>query len=164
MLKPIARRATARPIRPNPTIPSDLPQTSAPQSWSRFHPFQFPERASCSPSPSRRATAIISVHAKSAVVSSSTPGVFVATTPRFVQACTSMLSNPTATFAAMRSFGAARSNPSSTFSVSRQTSPSLSFTCRSTSSRGGRSACVQYSTSHVASSILRASSKSSCEQ
>src|SRR5271157_386069 len=80
ILNPTARRATARPIRPNPTIPSVLPQISAPQSWSRFQPFQLPERASCSPSPSRRATAISSVQAKSAVVSSSTPGVFVAAT------------------------------------------------------------------------------------
>jgi hypothetical protein len=73
----------------------------------------------------------------------------VATTPRFVQAATSILSNPTATFAAMRSFGAALRNSSLIFSVNRQTSPSLSFTRRKTSSRGGRSGLAQYSTSHV---------------
>jgi len=60
-----------------PQSPASSPKCPPPQSWSRFQPFQFPERASCSPSPSRRATAINSVHAKSAVVSSSTPGVFV---------------------------------------------------------------------------------------
>ena len=80
-----------------------------------------------------------SVQAKSAVVSSSTPGVLVATTPRFVHAGTSILSKPTATFAAMRNFGAARNNSSFTFSVSRHTNPSLSFTRRNSSSLEMRS-------------------------
>src|SRR5947199_1080555 len=149
-------------MRPKPTIPSVFPHTSVPTSWSKSHPFQFPERASTSPSPSRRATAIISVHAKSAVVSSSTPGVFVAATPRFVHAATSILSNPTATFAAMRSFGAAFRNSSFTFSVSRHTSPSLSFTRCKTSSRGGRSGLAQYSISQLSFRIFRAASNKLC--
>src|SRR5882724_512500 len=58
----------------------------------------------------------------------------------------------------MRSFGAWRRNSSFTFSVSKQTKPSLSFTRRRTSSRGGRSSFAQYSTSQVASRTWRASS------
>src|SRR5205823_531279 len=58
-------------------------------------------------------------------------------------------SNPTATFAAMRRFGASLSRSSSTFSVSRQISPSFSFTCCKTSSRGGRPGFVQYCTSQL---------------
>jgi hypothetical protein len=42
------------------------------------------------------------------------------------------------------------SNSSFTFSVSRQTNPSLSFTRRINSSFEIRSACVQYSTSQLA--------------
>src|SRR6267143_1162019 len=160
--KPPARLAIARPIRPNPTIPNVFPHTSVPTSWSRFQPCQIPDRASASPSPRRRATAIISVHAKSAVVSSSTPGVFVATTPRFVHAATSILSKPTATFAAIRSFGAPRKSSSLTFSVNKQTNPSLSFTSLNNSGRGGRSACAQYSTSQLSSRIFRAGSNSPC--
>src|SRR5258706_334017 len=89
-----ARRATARPMRPNPTMPSVLPQTSVPHNWSKFHCRQAPERANRSPSTRRRATPIRRVHVKSAVVSSSTPGVFVTATLRSVHAGTSILSYP----------------------------------------------------------------------
>src|SRR5215469_4772564 len=160
--KPLARRAIAFPIRPNPTIPRVFPHTSVPTSWSKSQPFQLPDRASTSPSSSRRPTAISSVQAKSAVVSSSTPGVFVATTPRFVHAATSILSKPTATFAVIFNFGAACSNSSFTFSVSKQISASLSFRRRSTSSRGGRSGFSQYSASQFSSRILLAGSNNRC--
>src|SRR5881397_1833593 len=99
---------------------------------------------------------------KRGVAATNTPGVFVAATPRFVHAATSILSNPTATFAAIRSFGAARSNSSFTFSVSKQTSPSLSFTRRNTSSLGGRSGFVQNSTSQLFWRIFLAASNKLC--
>src|SRR5690606_40679561 len=51
----------------------------------------------------RRAVAISNAHVRSAVVSVSTPGVLVTSTPRRVQAATSMLSYPTAMLATMRS-------------------------------------------------------------
>ena len=58
-----------------------------------------PERRKRSPSAIRRAAAIISANAASAVVSVSTSGVLQASTPCLVQASTSMLSKPTAKFA-----------------------------------------------------------------
>src|SRR5436853_6381110 len=102
------------------------------------------------------------VHAKSAVVSSSTPGVLVAITPRLVHAATSILSKPPATFAAIFNFVAASNNSSFTFSVSRQISPSLSFTRRNTSSRGGRSCFSQYSASQFSCRIVLAGSNNRC--
>src|SRR5207247_8715125 len=86
------------------------------------------------------------------------PVVVVAATRRVVHAATSLLSTPTATFAALRSFGAAASNSSFTFSLSRRISPSFSFTRCKTSSRGGRSGLAQYSTSQLSLRIFRAAS------
>ncbi len=51
-----------------------------------------PERTRRSPSASRRVAARISAMVRSAVASSSTPGVLVTTTPRRVAAATSTLS------------------------------------------------------------------------
>src|SRR5207244_11477059 len=101
-------------------------------------------------------------HAKSPVVSPSTTGVLVAITPRLVHAATSILSKPTATFAAIFNFVAASNNSSFTFSVSRQISPSLSFTRRNTSSRGGRSCFSQYSASQFSCRIVLAGSNNRC--
>ena len=163
MRNPEARRATARPMRPSPMMPSVFPHTSVPHSWSRFHFVQAPDRAMRSPSTRRRATAISSVHAKSAVVSSRTPGVFVTATFRSVHAGTSILSKPTATLATIRRFGPAASSSSrSIFSVSRQISASLPETRCKTSDRGGRSSPVQYSTSKCSASFLRGSSNKTC--
>ena len=58
-----------------------------------------PARRNRSPSPTRLAAASSSANAVSAVVSVSTSGVFVASTPAAVHAATSTLSNPTAWFA-----------------------------------------------------------------
>ena len=55
-----------------------------------------PRAGSVRPSPRRRAAAISSANAVSAVVSVSTSGVLVASTPAAVHAATSMLSKPTA--------------------------------------------------------------------
>ena len=68
-------------------------------------PGTFARAGSRSPSPTRRAAAISSANAVSAVVSVSTSGVLVASTPAAVQAGTSMLSNPTAWLATIFSCG-----------------------------------------------------------
>ena len=57
-----------------------------------LHDHDPPSRTIRSASPSRRVEIRISAIAMSAVASTSTPGVFVATTPRRAQAGTSMLS------------------------------------------------------------------------
>src|SRR5207253_1645307 len=97
MLKPFARWATPRPMRPMPTIPSVASNTSWPSIMSIAQPRNRPERVKLSASTMRRAVAMSSVNAKSAVASSSTPGVFVIITLCAVAAGTSMLSKPTAT-------------------------------------------------------------------
>jgi hypothetical protein len=70
--------------------------TSWPSIISGPQIHRAPERRKRSPSATRRAAAIISANAVSAVVSVSTSGVLQASTPRRVQAGTSMLSKPTA--------------------------------------------------------------------
>src|SRR6266545_2711214 len=94
MSKPSARRATARPILPKPTTPRVLPWMSAPRSSVNSHCFHLPSRTWRSPSSTRRAVAMSRAQAKSAVVSVSTSGVLVMTTPRRVAAATSTLLNP----------------------------------------------------------------------
>ena len=88
-----ARRAVAVPIWPRPTIPSVLPCMPAAQhevhaprpGAARAGPCARPRRAAGSPSGSGRRRGRRSRR-------SSTPGVFVHTTPRAVQAATSTLS------------------------------------------------------------------------
>ncbi len=96
MSKPLARRATARPMRPRPTRPSVAPQISCPKRSLGPHVFQCPRLTKSALSTMRRATAINKVKAKSAVVSVSTPGVLVIMMPRAVAARRSKLSYPTA--------------------------------------------------------------------
>ena len=67
-----------------------LPPDVAAQKLIETHPGQVPEHVQASPSTRRRAIPMSSVQAKSAVVSSSTPGVFVATTLWRVHAGTSI--------------------------------------------------------------------------
>ena len=69
------------------------------------HAFHSPERAKLSPSTTRRAAAIKSVQAKSAVVSVSTPGVLVTRMPRRVAFSMSTLLNPTAMLQRIRTSG-----------------------------------------------------------
>ena len=79
--KPYARRATARPIRPKPTIPTfarDAPSTVR----SRCHPAPIAARTERAASGRRRAAANIRAIAKSAVTSVSTSGVL---SPRSVE-------------------------------------------------------------------------------
>ena len=77
-----ARRATARPIRPRPTMPSTLPASSRPSSWVGVQPRQRPVRTSASPSKARRAAPSRHSMARSAVASVSTSGVLVTVMPR----------------------------------------------------------------------------------
>ncbi len=98
MLKPFARCATPRPMRPMPTMPSVAPKTSWPSIMSIAQPRNRPLRVKLSASTTRRAAAISKVNAKSAVASSRTPGVLVTITLRAVAAGMSMLSKPTATY------------------------------------------------------------------
>ena len=65
--------------------------------------FHWPERTNASASTTRRAAAISSAKAKSAVVSFKMPGVLLTRMPCSVAACKSMLSKPTPTWAIMPS-------------------------------------------------------------
>ena len=88
---PWPRLAMAWPMRPMPSTPSVAPCTSPPANMSKPQCDQRPSRRKRSLSEIRRAVAIINAKPKSAVVSVSTPGALVTTTPRAVQAGTSML-------------------------------------------------------------------------
>src|SRR5579872_970285 len=110
-------------------------------------PPQRPERISLSPSTSRRAVTMSSANARSAVVSSSTPGVLVMITPAAVPAATSRLSKPTATLATIFTVGSAASTRASIFSVNRQTSASLPRHSAISSSVVGARSCGQTLTS-----------------
>ena len=80
-----ARRATARPMRPRPTMPRVAPALrSRPTSMRGPQIHGSPDRTNRSASTTRRVTARIIAKVWSAVASSSTPGVFVTTTPRRV--------------------------------------------------------------------------------
>src|SRR5215472_15677765 len=137
---PLARRATACPMRPKPTTPSTAPCTSRPRYWSMSQPRHRPPRRSDSASHARRAAASTSRNARSAVVSSRTPGVLQTTTPCSAAASRSMLSWPTATFATTRRRGApAASTAASMRSVSRETIASASGARATTSSCEKRS-------------------------
>ena len=98
-----ARRATSRPMRPRPRMPSFLSRSSAPCSDFFSH---FPAcmvalaRGSC------RASAIMRPSASSATAMAFAPGVFITTMPRRVAASASMLSTPTPARPITRSFGA----------------------------------------------------------
>ncbi len=94
MRKPSARRAMARPIRPNPTIPSRFPHTRVVSFMDpRFA--QDPSRTQASPAGIRRAAASSSAQAMSATSSVSTSGVLVTRMPRAFAAARSMASTPT---------------------------------------------------------------------
>ena len=96
-----------------------------------------PRAGTARPRPTRRAAAISSANAVSAVVSVSTSGVLVASTPAAVHAATSMLSKPTAWFATIFSCGpAAARNSASTCSVSIVINASRPATTSRSSSRG----------------------------
>jgi hypothetical protein len=92
MPKPCARRATAWPMRPKPTMPRVLPAMSPPSSIIGSQPLYLPARMNVSPSTTRRADASSRAQVKSAVESVRTPGVFTTTTPRALHAFTSMWS------------------------------------------------------------------------
>ena len=85
--KPFARRATAWPIRPKPTIPIVAPWTSGPEQQQRAPGLPAARRGrSGRPPGRRRAAAMSSAQARSAVVSVRTPGVLPTATPRRVHA------------------------------------------------------------------------------
>ena len=86
MPKPRARRATAVPMAPMPTMPSVAPATARPSSCVGPHTVHPPLRTRRSPSPRRRAAASSRAKARSAVASVSTPGVLVSTTRRALAA------------------------------------------------------------------------------
>ena len=136
-------------MRPKPTMPIVLWCTSWPSIISGPQIHGVRARRNRSPSPTRRAAAISSANAVSAVVSVRTSGVFVASTPAAVHAATSMLSNPTAWFATIFSCGPALSrNSPSTFSVSIVMIASRPATTFSSSSRGMPNSFSWIVTSH----------------
>ena len=92
MSNPDARRATARPIRPNPMIPSVAPNTAAPKYCPGSQVSQSPSRTAAIASGSLRAAASRSANVRSAVASVSTSGVLPTGMPRAAVASRSMLS------------------------------------------------------------------------
>ena len=91
---PSARRATARPIRPSPTMPSLLPQT---RRVSGIGPFatQDPSRTQASAASTCRAAASSRAKPISATSSVRTSGVLVTGMPRAAQCARSIASTPT---------------------------------------------------------------------
>jgi hypothetical protein len=93
---PRARRATAWPMRPKPTIPSVAPWTSAPSQRVGLPRAPLALAHVALALGSRRAAASSSAKARSAVASVSTSGVLPTGMPRAAAASRSMLSVPTA--------------------------------------------------------------------
>jgi len=94
--KDSTRLATARPMRPKPTMPTVASCRSRPSMRAGSQVSHSPWRTAPSPSSSRREMPSISARARSAVVSVSTPGVLPTGMPRSVAASRSTLSTPTA--------------------------------------------------------------------
>src|SRR5580700_7253930 len=92
--KPRARRASAWPIRPIPTMPMRLPSRRAPSIAVGLQPVHLPARTTRSPSPIRRAVARTNAIDMSAVSSVSTPGVLVTVMPRWRAVSRSIWSTP----------------------------------------------------------------------
>ena len=108
MLKPRARWAMARPMRPKPTMPSVLPLAWMP-SISRMPKLRRqPARMVPVCSHARRQAHSSSMNARSAVQSVSTSGVLVTIRPRALAAATSMWSKPTLHVAATRTVAGRR--------------------------------------------------------
>ena len=148
MPNPLARWATARPIRPKPTIPSVAPLRSAPSMKPGPQVFQPPTFTSPAPSTTRRAAARSRAKAISAVASVRMSGVLPTGMPRAVAAATSTLSTPTAWLLMTLSPRPAASMTSASIrSVSRQSSPSTPTTCLRICSRLGGSSSGQTSAS-----------------
>ena len=102
MLKPRARLAIARPMRPKPTIPSVLLLAWVPSSGTAR---PQPSRMTAENSLIRRHAFSSRVKARSAVQSVSTSGVLVTTRPRALAAATSIWSKPTLQVAATFTLG-----------------------------------------------------------
>ena len=124
MSNPFARGTIALPIRPSPISPKRRTGHIRAQKLQRPPALPCRVRTNRSPSATRRAAAINSAHAMSAVVSVNTPGVLVTGILRRVAASTSILLNPTAKFATTFKLGFASKISSSIVSVSKHSSPS----------------------------------------
>ncbi|MOA53752.1 hypothetical protein D3C78_1772590 [compost metagenome] len=90
MSKAAARRAICKPIFPSPTMPQRLPLMRVPSGKPSLG--QLPARTKRSAWAMRRGAASIKASAVSATQASSTPGVFVTTTPRARAAARSIVS------------------------------------------------------------------------
>ena len=88
-----AREATSRPMRPSPTTPRRLPNSSTPANFLRSQVSAFMEESAGG---MLRARASIRAIASSAVEIVLPPGEFMTSTPRRVAAARSMLSTPDA--------------------------------------------------------------------
>ena len=94
--KPCRRLTVASPIGPKPTMPTVAWLRSLPKSKSDCQPLDHcPVRIHRSASATRRVVAIINPTAKSAVLSTNTPGVCPTGMPAAVAAARSMWSTPT---------------------------------------------------------------------
>src|SRR5919108_568094 len=121
MLNPLARRATASPMAPSPTIPKVLPLTSPPTKWFDWLPGKIPERSARSPSTILRATANRSAQLRSAVASVTKGGIVVTGMRRDVAAATSTPAGVIAIEAISLRSGLALIISASTRSCSRHT-------------------------------------------
>ena len=126
MLKARARRATSRPTRPNPTMPSVLPRSSVPCSDFFSH---LPPRVVTSARTMCRARASIKANVCSATATALAPGVFITAIPSRVAASRSMLSTPTPARPMTFSFCACSSKPAFTSTAERTSSASASEIC-----------------------------------
>ena len=139
MPKPSARRATASPIRPRPTIPSVAPgEVRAEPGRGLPRAPARPRAPAAAPSGIRRASASSSAKARSAVASVSTSGVLPTGMPRSAAASRSMLSVPTAMFAIAFRSGQASSSSASTRVGERATAAPRRRATRSRSVAGRR--------------------------
>ncbi len=117
MSKPRARRATACPMRPMPTMPSVRPLGWIPRLSGMPNGLRQPSRMMARYSAPRRQAARISRKARSAVLSVSTSGVLVTMSPRAFAAATSMWSVPALGLAMIRTL----SGNAASFSPVRRT-------------------------------------------
>ena len=122
-----ARFATSEPMRPSPTMPSVLRNSSLPEKVLRSHCPARIEAAACG---TGRAPHRMWVNVSSAVAIVLPEGVFITMTPRSVAASTSTLSTPTPARPTTFSRGAAAST-SAVILVSERTA--MAWTSRTSS-------------------------------
>ena len=137
MPNPRARRATSRPTRPRPRMPSVLARSSVP---CRFFFSHLPACMVALAAGTLRASATMRPMVSSATATALAPGVFITTMPRRVAASASMLLTPTPARPITRNLGACAISSSPTCTALRTTSASAS--ARAAGKPSGNWSCV----------------------